>query len=213
MSITNSNGVWNAGLLIAFEGIDGTGKSTQIRLLSEKLTGMGYEVVTTFEPTDGPFGQRIRELFVNRTSVSREEELELFMADRKQHVNEVIAPALAEGKIVLTDRYYLSTVAYQGAAGLNPVEILQLNENFAPRPDLALIFVAPPTLGIHRIQELRGESLNSFEQEEALQKVSELFDNLDGDYIKRIDAVRTIDEIHHDVLREVKQLIGEKSVL
>ena len=95
------------GLFIVFEGIDGTGKSTQVRLLTEKLKKLGYAVVATREPTDGPYGQKIRELFLDRNTVSQDEELELFMADRAQHVEQVIAPALSDGRIVISDRYYL----------------------------------------------------------------------------------------------------------
>jgi len=136
MTHTNSPGAkeagkHRAGLLIAFEGIDGTGKTTQIRLLAEKLTARGHRVVATREPTDGKYGRKIRELFTKRHHVSAQEELDLFIADRKEHVREVIAPALAAGKIVLTDRYYFSTAAYQGAAGQDPEKIIKLNQAFA----------------------------------------------------------------------------------
>ena len=94
------------GVLVAFEGIDGTGKSTQIRLLAESLRDMGHTVQFTREPTNGPVGQRIRELYASRAEVSKEEELQLFIDDRRQHVAEIIQPALAAGQIVLTDRYY-----------------------------------------------------------------------------------------------------------
>jgi dTMP kinase len=107
------------GLFIVFEGIDGTGKSTQLHLLAEKLRQLNYAVVATREPTNGPYGKKIRELFVDRGVVSREEELELFIADRDQHVKETIAPALEDGCVVICDRYYLSTLAYQGANGMD----------------------------------------------------------------------------------------------
>lgn len=105
------------GKLIAFEGIDGTGKSTQIKMLADRLTAEGLSVLSTREPTDGTFGKKIRELFVSREKVSPDEELALFMDDRREHVTSVIEPALAKGMIVLTDRYYFSTAAYQGAEG------------------------------------------------------------------------------------------------
>lgn len=116
------------GLLIAFEGIDGTGKTTQIELLAEILRQRGLSVVATREPTDGQYGRKIRELYKNRKSVTPEEELALFLDDRREHVAQVIAPALASGKVVLTDRYYYSTAAYQGAAGHDPQKSLpQMN--------------------------------------------------------------------------------------
>jgi len=142
------------GLFIVFEGIDGTGKSTQLHLLAEKLRQLGYAVVATREPTNGPYGQKIRELFIDRGSVSREEELELFIADRDQHVKEIIKPALSDGCVVICDRYYLSTIAYQGANGMDQDLIMKKNEDF-PVPDLAIILEIEPAHGIHRIQNQR----------------------------------------------------------
>ena len=197
-------------MLVAFEGIDGTGKSTQIRLLAETLRDMGHNVQVTREPTDGPVGQRIRELFTSRAEVSQEEELELFLADRRQHVAEVIKPALSAGRIVLTDRYYLSTAAYQGAAGLDPAEIIRRNEQFAPVPDLVLLLVVPPALGVKRIRTLRGESLNAFEQEKELKKVAEIFDLLDRGYIRRIDASQSVEEVQRKVFAAVQQLLAAR---
>ena len=194
------------GLLIVFEGTDGTGKSTQLSLLAKTLRDKGLEVVSTFEPTNGKYGQQIRELYSNRKDTTLEEELELFLADRKEHLNTLLDPALQEGKIILCDRYYLSTIAYQGAAGLEPAEILKRN-SFAPIPDLALLFYAPIETGVKRITEIRGDSLNDFEKEEYLQKVATQFEMLTLPYIKRINASGTIEAIHLDVLAHVLELI------
>jgi dTMP kinase len=196
------------GRLIAFEGIDGTGKTTQIRLLAETLRRAGHVVVTTREPTDGPVGRKIRDLFGSREKISNEEELELFLSDRRQHVEEVIRPGLAAGNIVLTDRYYLSTAAYQGAIGFDPLEIIRQNEKFAPVPDLALILNIPAALGVDRIRTLRGERLNAFEQEAELRRVAAIFDTLDYRYIRRIDGTRSIAEVQEAVLHEVLLLLG-----
>ncbi len=195
------------GLLIVFEGTDGTGKSTQLELLAQLLEEEGVDVVSSFEPTNGAYGKKIRALYSNRENTSREDELELFLADRKEHVETLIAPALASGKVVLLDRYYLSTIAYQGAAGLDPALILQKND-FAPVPDLALLFHAPIQTGVTRITENRGDKLNDFEKEEYLRKVKVQFEEMDLPCIKRIDANRSIEEIHQDVLRLVKNLPG-----
>ena len=197
-------------MLVAFEGIDGTGKSTQIRLLAESLRDMGHTVQLTREPTDGPVGQRIRELYASRDEVSKEEELELFLDDRRQHVAEIIQPALAAGQIVLTDRYYLSTAAYQGAAGLDPAEIIRRNELFAPVPDLVILLVVPPALGIKRIRTLRGEALNAFEQEAELKRVAAIFDQLDQKYIKRIDATQSVVTVQQAVITEVRQFLSRR---
>jgi dTMP kinase len=197
------------GLLLAFEGIDGTGKSSQVRILAETLSGEGYPVVVTREPTDGPYGREIRAFFAKRHQLSPAAELELFMNDRRQHVREVIAPALAAGQIVLTDRYYLSTAAYQGAAGRDPEEIMAANEAFAPVPDLVLLLTLPPALGIRRIREQRGEVLNDFEQEEALAKVARIFATLRRDYITRIDASGSLAEVQALIGVRVRTLLAE----
>ncbi|HCC53531.1 MAG TPA: hypothetical protein DEQ20_01185, partial [Desulfobulbaceae bacterium] len=172
LSCTGSNGMERKGWLIAFEGIDGTGKTTQIAMLAAVLCKRGLSVVATKEPTDGQYGLKIRELYKNRKSVTPEEELALFLDDRREHVVRVIAPALACGQVVLTDRYYYSTAAYQGAAGHDPQKIITANELFAPVPDMVIILEAPVSLGVHRVQRIRGEVLNDFEQEETLVRVA-----------------------------------------
>jgi dTMP kinase len=196
------------GLLIAFEGIDGTGKSSQIQLLAATLRGQGREVVTTREPTDGEYGQRIRQLYVKRDTVSREEELALFVADRREHVAQVIAPALAAGKVVLTDRYYFSTAAYQGANGLNVDDILRQNESFAPRPGLVLLLQIPVAEGLRRIRQLRGERPDSFEGEEYLARVAAVYDRLAGENIVRLDGLGSVDEVQARVLAAVLPLLA-----
>lgn len=194
------------GLLIVFEGIDGTGKSTQMSLLAIALEKKGLAVIETREPTEGKFGRQIRELYTNRSGVSAEQELELFLADRQEHVDQVLTPGLQEGNIILCDRYFLSTAAYQGAIGFSPAEIIEKN-SFAPSPDLALLFYAPPKIGIERITAGRGDILNDFEKEASLQKVAALFDSLKLPYIQRIDASGSIETIHHSVLQAVTPLL------
>jgi len=194
------------GLLIVFEGTDGTGKSTQLKLLASALQDKGLPVISTREPTEGKYGQEIRALYSNRNKVSLEEELDLFIADRKEHIDTLLAPALASGKIILCDRYYLSTIAYQGAAGLDPAHILARNA-FAPTPALVLLFHAPVQTGVKRITENRGEALNDFEHEEYLQKVALNFEQMDFPWIKRVDADRSIGTIHQEVLQLVQALL------
>ncbi|MBU1234807.1 MAG: dTMP kinase [Proteobacteria bacterium] len=194
------------GLLIVFEGTDGTGKSTQLQLLAQALRDKGWPVLITYEPTDGVYGKQIRELYAHRDTVSREEELNLFLADRREHVEQLLTPALKSGKIVLCDRYYLSTVAYQGAAGLDP-EIILARNGFAPVPDLALLFHAPIHTGVKRITQGRGEELNDFEKEDYLQQVATMFAQINLPFIRRIDAARSIEAIHCDVLNLVQPLL------
>jgi len=195
------------GKLIIFEGTDGTGKSTQLKLLATALQKKGLPVVSSFEPTNGFYGQQIRKLSTNRQDTTLEEELEFFLSDRKEHVDTIIAPALASGKTVLCDRYYLSTMAYQGAAGLDPAAIFKKNA-FAPTPDLALLFYAPIETGVTRITEARGDTLNDFEKKEYLAQVAVQFEKMNLPFIQRIDANRPIEVIHTDVLHFVQELPG-----
>ncbi len=200
------------GVLIVFEGTDGTGKSTQVHLLSEYLQDRGYPVVITREPTDGPFGKKIRALYTRRDSYSSDEELDLFLADRREHVEQLLAPGLAQGKIILCDRYFLSTAAYQGARGFDPERILQLN-CFAPDPDLALLFQAPLQIGLARITSGRGEQLNDFEQIDTLTRVAAIFSAIKRGYIQPIDASGSIQEVHNQVIQHVRPLLSTLSAV
>jgi len=207
---TDRHGEKRRGLLIALEGIDGTGKSTQLQLLAEALRAMGHAVTVTREPTDGPHGRRLRELFSRRHTISPGAELELFQADRRQHVAQVIEPALKRGDIVVTDRYFLSTAAYQGTHGPAAEEILQANEAFAPRPDLALVLVLDPGRAIHRIRTLRNQELNDFEQEAGLRRVAAIFAGLDRDYIRRVDGAGPVAEVHRQIMARVEGLVRDR---
>jgi dTMP kinase len=202
----------NRGILIAIEGIDGTGKSTQLRLLGHYLRSRGCPVIETREPTNGPYGRKIRELYVDRGKYTLEQELELFIEDRRQHVREVVEPALANGRIVLTDRYYFSTAAYQGAAGMDPEDVFARN-SFAPRPDLVIMLTMQPESSLVRIRESRGEELNDFEQEDQLRRVAELFDSFDDPCIKRIPADAPLEIVEKKVQNTVDCLLQEKQYL
>ncbi|HFQ91032.1 MAG TPA: dTMP kinase [Desulfobulbus sp.] len=197
------------GLLIAFEGIDGTGKSTQLALLADFLRSRGCEVVQTREPTDGEYGRRIRELYQDRGQCTPEEELELFTRDRRQHVRDCIEPALAAGRIVLTDRYYFSTVAYQGAAGCDPEQVFAAN-SFAPEPDLVLLLTMEPEQSLARIRELRGDTLNDFEQLDQLRRVARLFASFRHRCITRIDAAAPLDRVQAEIRRAVLELMDRR---
>ena len=192
------------GLLIAFEGIDGSGKSSHLRQLATFLREKGLSVIETREPTGGVHGQRIRSLFTKRELLSREEELELFLLDRKEHVECCINPALAADQIVLTDRYYFSTAAYQGAAGMDTAAIFAKNR-FAPEPDLVLLLRVPPKEGVRRIREQRRERPNDFEQEEQLIKVDKLFASFPQQYIKHTDSTAE----RANVQAQIRQLVRE----
>jgi dTMP kinase len=194
------------GVLIVFEGTDGTGKSTQLQLLSHYLLTKGYPVITTREPTEGQYGRKIRSLYMNRDKYSRDDELELFLADRREHVQGLLAPALEQGKVILCDRYFLSTAAYQGARGFDPETILAMNR-FAPDPDLALLFQIPLEIGLKRITLGRGDELNDFEQRESLDRVAAIFASIKRPYIRHIDASGSIEKVHRMVLEYVNPVL------
>ena len=185
------------GVLIALEGIDGTGKSTQARRLTANLEAAGWAVVATSEPTEGEWGKRIRRLArQGRENVAPEDELDYFLRDRMEDVEETIRPALQAGKIVVTDRYYFSTMAYQGALGLDPKRIREMNESLFPRPDLVLLLSADPQLGLGRIARDRpGRAEAAYETSEYLGRVAALFESFDDPAIRRVDASGTPDEV------------------
>lgn len=193
------------GVFIVFEGIDGSGKSTQLGLLADVLRTRGLPVIETFEPTKGVFGRKIRKLYKDRSIVTPQEELELFLRDRREHVDQVIVPSLAAGINVLCDRYFLSSAAYQGAAGLDPDRIIARHD-FAPDPDLALIIEIDPEQSIQRIVEKRGDALNEFEQLASLKKVDGIFKQLDLPYVKRIDGTGSEADVHRLILEQVDNL-------
>lgn len=164
------------GVLIAIEGIDGAGKTTQSRLLFYKLRQAGYSAILLHEPTNGQWGQKIRELAKNgRHNVTPEEELEYFYQDRKEDVELNIGPALNAKNVVIMDRYYFSNVVYQGSRGLNPNSVERLNETFAPQPDLVVILDIAPTDSLKRIRSTRADGPNHFEKDKSLEEVRKLF--------------------------------------
>jgi len=183
------------GILIVVEGIDGAGKSTLAKGLANKLTTLGKDVILTFEPTAGQYGRRLRESFTSEKRLTLDEELELFMLDRKEHVESLLIPALSKGKVIICDRYYFSTMAYQGARGADPQDIQARNEAFYPVPDLLLIPVLPAREAVNRIRIIRKDRPNNFEQLAYLEKVSMIFDNITGDYVERLDARLGIEEL------------------
>lgn len=149
------------GRLIVIEGIDGTGKSTQARLLAEWLRRDGRKVELASEPTNGRWGLAARESAMTNL-LSAIEELELFLNDRREHVAEFIEPTLAAGSWMVLDRYYFSTMAYQRDCGLGSDEIRALNEAFAPPPDALLVLDLPVTSALARI---RSRGLTAYEME------------------------------------------------
>jgi dTMP kinase len=189
------------GVLLAFDGIDGAGKTTQAQRITKSLTDLGLDVITSKEPTDGPWGQRIRQGSTTKR-MSPRDELEAFRKDREEHVRDLIAPALAASKIVVLDRYFLSTAAYQGARGFDPEEILEANESFAPIPDAVFLLDVHVDVGLRRI-ETRGQGSNLFELRENLEAARGIFRSIERDYIRQINGEDSIDSIAATIARVV----------
>jgi len=186
------------GILIAIEGIDGAGKTTQAELIASRMEEAGLDVVRSKEPTSGPWGRKLRESASNGRMTATDE-LAAFIADRKEHVASTIGPALARGAVVIVDRYYFSNVAYQGARGMDPAEILRINEEFAPPPDMLIVLSVAPSVGVRRIVD-RGDAGNLFEREEDLAASAAIFDQIDKPYLLRVDGTRAREEIAQAIL-------------
>jgi dTMP kinase len=175
------------GLLIVLEGIDGSGKTTQARALLRRLRRRGRQAVFFREPTRGRWGREIKRQAVRADSLTPEEQLELFVKDRRENVVLNLKPALAAGKVVVLDRYYFSTIAYQGAKGLDPGRIRRINEAFAVRPDLVVILDVDAAAGLGRIagRKTRDEL---FEREGYLVRVARIFRGFSGPRFVHIDG-------------------------
>ena len=198
------------GILIIFEGIDGTGKSTQCGLLAKSLGKIQVPNIVLAEPTRGAWGMKIRRLLSDgRQGISPQEELSWFNNDRRDDIERNILPALKENMVVLMDRYYFSTAAYQGALGLEPDQIRLENERFAPIPDRVLIFLASPEKCLERIESSRDQK-SAFEKLDYLKNVQEIFKSFNGPNIRFIESVGSVSEVHEKVLMEIDDLFDFK---
>lgn len=187
------------------EGIDGAGKTTLARALVEALRARGADALATREPTDGPHGRRIRELARSgREGVTVAEEVELFTADRADHVRDELAPALLAGKTIVLDRYYYSTMAYQGARGADPADILRRSLAFAPEPDLVVLMKILIPQALDRIRVSRGDTPDAFEGADYLRRVDGLFESFSYPRVLRADALRPTAELVIIILTEMK---------
>ena len=182
------------GLLVVLEGIDGAGKSTQIRRLQLLAQALGFECVASREPTYGQYGKRLRDSAASGR-LSRHEEHQLLLLDRREHLETLVQPALARGAVLLLDRYYFSSIAYQAGPGLSAEQIRADNEAFAPPPDLLLILDLPVELGLARIGA-RGDRPNAFEAVATLQHCREVYAGFAGEpYARLIDASGDADAV------------------
>jgi dTMP kinase len=209
------------GLFITFEGIDGSGKSTQLRLLASHLRVLGHDVVTTREPGGTPLGLRLRAaLLDSQEHVDPLTELLVFAADRAQHVRILLRPALENGHIVLSDRYADATVAYQGAGrGFSPSLISEIVELATEglKPDLTLLFDLPVAEGGERTRKRKDEKQESdrldSEDKEFHSRVREAYLQIAKKEPERVKIIQTsgsVDETHARVKEVVMEFLERR---
>lgn len=206
------------GLFITFEGIEGSGKTTQIQLLAKNFELKGIPFITTREPGGTKISEAIRTLLLNPkfSEMQPETELLLYCASRAQHTAELILPSLAEGKIVICDRYFDSTYAYQGAAReLNEevIDILTQFSTYGRNPDLTFLLDLPAEVGLSRIN---NRNLDRLEQETLSfhQKVRQQYLAIASKYSFRyivINGEKQAEEIHRQILSTLQTYIGEQN--
>ncbi len=192
------------GKLIVFEGLDGSGQSTQTSLLRDFLIEKGFQVLTTKEPTkDSEAGKKIRQILDEKTKEDPAELQKLFAQDREEHLKNLIIPALKERKIVISDRYFFSTFAFGASYGLNLEQLIKLNENFL-LPDATFILKVSPRICIERIEK-RGIVKTLFEKEEKMARVWRTYEIMPQRFenVFIIDGEKPIQEVFEEVKKYV----------
>lgn len=198
----------HTGWFVAVEGGDGAGKSTQVALLAQRLRADGLDVLVTRQPGGTPLGERLRELVLHGDHVSPRAEALLYAADKAQHVDTVVAPALAAGQVVVTDRYVDSSIAYQGAGrDLGPEEVAELQRWAVGglKPDLTIVLDVTPDTGRRR----RGDVHDRLESEgdefhRAVRDHFLVLAKADPDRYLVVDATLPPDDIHARVVKRLE---------
>ena len=201
------------GIFIVMDGLDGSGKSEMIKLLHDYLSkNKKYRVLTTMEPTEGKYGKEIRSILASEKDpkINGQKLLDLFIKDREEHLKNTIIPFLnkldAEVNIVICDRYYYSTIAFQATQGLDIKMLIEINKEFL-RPEIAFIMDVKPEIALERIKDREKEK---FENIEFMNKLREKFlemPKLLNDNIRIIDASRDRDSVFEDIRKEVDRLL------
>ena len=203
-----------AGRFIVLEGIDGSGTTTQAARLAVSLRASGYEVVSTREPSDGPIGVLLRQALTRRLLGLSDRTLALlFAADRLDHLASVVEPALAEGKVVVSDRYVLSSLAYQGMRlPLNWVEAL----NAAARPADLTLYLEVDAGTAARRREGRGGTEELFDADEVQRAVARAYGRVVRKYTRaqrvvRVDGRAAADEVAREILARVQAVLSRRA--
>jgi dTMP kinase len=190
------------GLFIVFEGPDRSGKTTQANLLKSWLQTKGFDVVLTREPGGTKLSESIRKILLDtENKIIPLSELLLYEASRSQHTMEVILPALKQGRIVLSDRYTLASIAYQGYGRNIPLKLVnKLNEiaTFGLIPGLTIVLTMPDKEFFHRGANLKSDRIES-ESSEFRRKVNKAYNDYKGKNVIKINATDSIEKIHEQV--------------
>lgn len=207
------------GIFISFEGIEGTGKSTQAKLLAEYLSEKGYRVMQTMEPGGTKISLKIRDLLLSLDSGGMDyvTELLLYNAARVQHITEVIEPALERGDIVITDRFSDSTVAYQGYArglDLQLIDSLDMIATGKLRPDITILLDIAVKTGIARNKSLNKSDRLELEDMSFHEKVRKGFIQIaasEPGRVKVVDSSGSLVEVHQEVVKIISALLEKQN--
>jgi dTMP kinase len=192
------------GFFIVLDGIDGCGKTVHSKMLCEELRNLHYDAAYTTEPSKSPIGQFIGQKLLRETKVAPQIEALLFAADRFQHLTSEIIPMLDTNKIVVSDSYVYSSLAYLGAQGVELVWIKQMN-HFAIRPDLALYLDVPPEIGL-----ARKRSRSTLENPDLEKKVRQVYlDLVKSGELVQINSHRNLSEVKKEVIKTVLQSLDK----
>ena len=205
-------------VFIAVEGIDGVGKSTQIPRIAQWFHAHGMKTSTSCEPTHNPIGMKIRSA---TTRLAPDVERQYFIDDRKEHLESTIRPALARGEVTLTDRYFYSSIAYQGtrrdafdhAPSRDELEALQdeiyaQNRTFAPEADILIYLQLDVDIALERMRTSRDE-LDPFENRKNLVEVAHAYDRIVQKHpcVVLADASQSIDDVTRDILDQLERIL------
>jgi dTMP kinase len=198
------------GKFIAFEGLDGAGLTTQSQLLTDFLRKKGQEVISTKEPTiESEAGRKIKQILDEKIKAAPDEIQKLFIEDRKHHLENLIMPSLDAGKIVISDRYFFSTIAF-GAINNDFDWLVSLNKDFL-LPNITFLLMVRPEVCVRRI-ERRGEGIKFFEKIKKLKKAYKNYEKIAGQFknVVVIDGEKSIEEVFHSIREKVYLILGER---
>lgn len=203
------------GIFIVLDGLDGSGKSTIAKMLHDYINSKeGYNALLTSEPTDGKYGREIRGMLAKEKNPKKNagKMLELFVRDRREHLRNAIIPFLKEknnGKnVVICDRYYYSTIAFQSTQGLDIKKIIDKNKNFL-KPDIAFIMDISAEEALERIKDRKKEKFEELEFMKELRENFLLLPKMINDNIKIIDASKSNKEVFEGIKKEADKLLKE----